>query len=92
MGGNSTFEKDPNAILDYTFDWGSWLADNETILTSIMTVGVGITKGSSSKNGTRTKVWLSGGAVGTTYGITNRITTSEGRVDDRTIYIKVAER
>ena len=92
MGNSPTFEKDPNAVLDYVWNWEDWLASGETISTSSMIVDNGITKDSDSKTDTRTKIWLSGGTAGTAYAVTNRIVTSDGRTDDRTIYIKVIER
>jgi len=42
------FLKDPDAVLDYGFDWSDWLADGETISTSTWTVETGITKDSDS--------------------------------------------
>jgi hypothetical protein len=86
------FLKDPNAILDYKFDWVSWLAAGETISTSTMTVQTGITKDSESNTTTTATVWLSGGTEGNRYTVTNRITTNQGRTDDRTILIRVSNR
>ncbi|GHG09793.1 phage fiber-tail adaptor protein [Streptomyces hydrogenans] len=37
-------------------------------------------------------VRLSGGALGTTYEVACRITTSQGRTDERTIGIRVTDR
>lgn len=86
------FLKDPNAVLDYRFDWSSWLAASETISTSAMTVSAGLTKDSESNTTTTATVWLSGGAEGTRYTVQNRITTNQGRTDDRTIQIRVSNR
>lgn len=48
---------------------------------------------SSASNGSKTtsaaSVWLSGGVVGRSYTISNRITTTGGRTDSRSIEIKV---
>lgn len=85
------FTKDPDAVLDYGFDWTSWL-DGDTISTSAWSADAGITVDSDSNNTTSTTVWLSGGTAGTTYEVTNQITTAAGRTDDRTIRIKVVER
>lgn len=83
--------KDPNAVKDYEFDWSAWL-DGDTIATSTWTVASGLTKDSDSHTDTVAKVWLSGGTAGTSYTITNRITTVAGRTDDRTRNILVRER
>lgn len=87
-----TFRKDPDAILDYGFDWSSWLATSETIASSSWTVPTGITNVNDTNDETSTKIWLSGGTVATTYTLTNQITTSGGRTEDRTFEIVVEER
>lgn len=86
------FTKDPNAVLDYSIDWSSWLQTNETISTSTWTVQTGLTKDSSSNTTTVATVWLSGGTAGNTYTAMNRIVTNQNRTEDRTIYIRVEER
>jgi len=85
-----TFEKDPNAVLDYVVDWGTWLA-GDTIVTSIWTAETGITVVSDTKTATTATVWLSGGTAGSDYNVVNRITTTMGRTDDRTLRIRVRE-
>ena len=87
-----TKTKDPDAVLDYGFDWSDWLASGETISTSAWVVDTGITADSDSNTTTITTVWLSGGTAGKVYRITNSITTSAGREDDRSLLIKVQER
>lgn len=86
-----TFQKDPNAVLDYGLDWAKWLGD-DTIATSTWTVPAGITKASDASAAAITLIWLSGGTAGTSYACVNRITTVGGRTDDRSIQINVAER
>jgi hypothetical protein len=87
----NTFTKDPDAILDYTFDWSEWLG-TDTISTSTFTLTSGITKDSDSKTTTTTTIWLSGGTSGSTYLVTNRIVTVGGRTEDRSIMIEVRSR
>lgn len=87
-----TFYKDPDAVKDYDVDWGAgWLVDDDTISASTWTVPTGITKASDSHTDTRAKVWISGGTVGSSYVLTNRVTTTQGRTDDRSITIKIRE-
>lgn len=86
------FVKDPDAVLDYRFDWSEWLEDAETIDTSTTTVGTGLMKDSESSSTTTATIWLSGGTAGTTYTVANRISTSSGRTDERTIQIRVENR
>lgn len=86
-----TFLKDPNAVLDYAVDWSRWLAGDE-IATSTWTVPAGLTKLSDSTTTTKATVWLAGGAVGQSYTVTNRITTTGGRTEERSLTIRVEER
>ena len=92
--------KDPSAVLDYVFDWTEWLATGETIAVDsetgekliTITADTGITVGSSTEDAGKVTVWLSGGTAGINYKVACLITTSAGRTDERTIWIKVVER
>lgn len=92
----STYLLDPDAVLDFRLDWSSWLTTGETILTATVTATDGLTVAPSGSptvvTGTDVTVWLTGGTVGTIYGVTCRITTSAGRTDDRTIRIRSYQR
>lgn len=88
--------KDPNAVLDYGFNWRpegeEWLEEDETITSYVITVPTGITKDSDSESDGVVTVWLSGGTVGKWYDIACKITTSAGRTDERTLSIQIQER
>lgn len=98
--------KDPDAILDYKFDWApstngtpggssDWLAAGETIESYTLTIspsGLTVDSDSSTDADTSVTCWLSGGTAGVKYALTCHIVTSAGRVDDRTVHIRVAER
>ena len=84
--------KDPSAVLDYVFDWTEWLATGETITDHTITPDTGITVDSSTEDTGKVTVWLSGGTAGINYKVACLITTSAGRTDERTIWIKVEER
>lgn len=88
----SLFIKDPDAVLDYRWSWSSWLQEGETISGSEVIAPDGITVDSDEHDEDSATVWLSGGTAELSYPIVNRITTSQGRVDDRTIQIVVRER
>lgn len=88
----SIYVKDPDAVLDYGFDWSDWLATGEVITTSTWSVTTGLTKDSDSSNDTATTIWVNGGTAGLSYTITNHIITSAGRADDRSHTIKVKDR
>jgi len=98
-----TYTKDPDAVLDYKFDWKAktnlsgntdWLESSETISSFTITAASGLTVDSSALSDTNTSVtvWLSGGTDGTTYELACKIVTSLSRTDERTISIQVEER
>ena len=84
--------KDPSAVLDYVFDWTKWLATGETITDHTITADTGITVDSSTESDGKVIVWLSGGEVGKWYKVACKITTNMGRIDERTMHIRVEER
>ena len=84
--------KDPSAVLDYVFDWTEWLATGETITDHTITADTGITVDSSTEDDGKVTVWLSGGTAGINYKVACLITTTAGRTDERTLWIKVVER
>lgn len=84
--------KDPDAVLDYAFDWSAWLADGETILTYSAAIESGdAVIDSTSQTPNTVIVWLSGGTIDTNVELRCQVTTSEGRTDDRTIVILIRE-
>lgn len=87
----SQFTIDPDAVLDYSFDWSAWLSDTETIDSHEFVTTDGITVDSSTETSGVVTAWLSG-ATGTRQKVTCRITTDQGRTDDRTITLNVRER
>lgn len=88
-----TIVKDPDAVLDYTFDWTAWLDDvADSIATRQVIVPTGITLNSSAIAGKKVIAWIAGGTAGQKYQVTCRITTAGGRTDDRSIFIKVKQR
>lgn len=92
---DNKFVKDPEAVLDYGFDWRDWLEDGaqpETITDYEITVPDEMTLDRSTEAGGIVSVWLSGGLGGKTYRVECKITTSKGRVDERSIWIKIEER
>jgi len=84
---------DPNAVLDYVVDWTAGLG-SDTITASSWVVAAGITQTTPAPSFTTTKatIWLTGGTVGSTYRITNHITTAGGRQDERSFTVQVIDR
>lgn len=85
------FKKDPDAVLDYGFDWSSFLVD-DVIVSSTWDVPAGLTGVDESFSDTGTSLWLTGGTVGEVYTITNHIVTNNGREDDRSHTIRIIEK
>lgn len=83
--------KDHDATLDYGIDWEPFL--NGDLLTgSSWAVPGGITQVTASFTTTTTTVWLSGGTIGSIYTITNHVSTALGRIDERSIDIRIEEK
>lgn len=82
-------DKDPDEVLDYAIDWSARLETGDTIVASTWTVQSGLSSSLDSFSGSRASVWLSGGSEGQTYVATNRVTTSENRVMEQSVKIRV---
>jgi hypothetical protein len=92
-GGKASDVKDPDAVLDYVFDWSAWLAGNtppETLAQHEVIV-VGCTLLASMRADGKVTARIGGGTVGTAATVTCRITTNTGQVDDRTLTLKIKE-
>ena len=81
--------KDPDARLDYRWDWSAWLTDGDTITSHTLT-SEGVTVESSSHDDTSVTAWVSGGTQAGS--VTCRITTEAGRIDDRTMTFQIQQR
>jgi hypothetical protein len=93
--------QDPNERLDWTRDWSDWLPEGDSLDSSEWIVvfedddpapleimdEVGF---EATFDETTSTVWLQGGTLGTSYEVTNRITTVQGRIKDETMVIECA--
>ncbi len=93
------FVKDPSATVDYGIDWGAgYLSENEAINNSSWDIfpkeedGDLMVHNVPDFSGTQTSIFIKGGIIRKIYRLTNRIITSAGRSDERTIIIKIGER
>lgn len=88
-----SFDKDPDAVLDYVMDWEAWLGTDTISASEWSASSAGITVDDDTEfTDTTATVILSGGTAGSVYYLTNHITTAAGREDDRTIRIRVKQR
>lgn len=87
------YKKDPNATLDYTVDWGPYLAPlGDTIASVLWVLSSGLVQVSVSNTTTTATIFVSGGVIDTDETLTCRITTAGGRIDDRSITLKIVAR
>jgi hypothetical protein len=86
------FRKSPTEVSDYTFDWSKWLG-TETITSSTWVLPGDFSQPQSASFTTKTTtLWLGGGNASVeNYEVTNRIVTSGGRTQERTMRIWVVE-
>lgn len=85
--------KDPDAELDFAFDWSAWLGDGEGIASYTITA-TGMTVDSDSESGGVVTVWVSGGAAGADATVACRVVTDNvpPRTDERTATIRIRQR
>ena len=88
---------DPQARLDYAFQWSDWLAGDTITAATVVATRDGVpdatvTVEAPSHDATTVTAWVSGGTVGTKVSLTAHITTAAGRQDDRTIPIYIRQR
>ena len=88
--------KDPGAALDYMIDWGAEYLDGDMLAESEWSVSPdepgGVTIAGSGFDATTSTVKAAGGAAGSIYRLGNRVTLQSGRVDERSIVVRVEER
>lgn len=87
-----TYYKDPDAVLDYSFDWSNWLGSDVIDSSSWTISSEDLTKVSTTIDGGITTVWLSGGVAGKRYLIMNHIKTQGSREEDRSFVLEMTER
>lgn len=99
IAARGRFSKDPSAVLDYEVDWSQWMPANDEIDEIDWTVtgpdeSLEILSGgrAPSVEGSLAKCWLGGGTIGGRYTLACRVTTSAGRIDERSLVINVVER
>ena len=89
--------KDPNAVLDYAIDWGAeYLATDDLLAESSWSVMPdetdGVVVAGSAIEDRMTTVQAGGGVSGRLYRLVNRVVTQSGRIDERSIVVRVENR
>ena len=85
--------KDPQESIDYAVDWSDFLASGETIsASSWASSSTALAIGTVSATTDTTAVFVSGGTVGDVYRVTNKVTTTQTRIAERSVIVRVEER
>lgn len=90
--GKATIIKDPDENLDYSFNWADYLSPTSDTIESVVFAAVGATLGTVSNTTTLATAFVSGGVSGSTATLSCSITTAQGRIAQRSVYLKIKER
>lgn len=83
--------KDPDAISDYAWDWASFLGSDTITISMWLIDSADLIIVTDSNDATTTTVRLFGGILETSYTVTNRIVTGDGRTNDRSFRIRIKQ-
>lgn len=89
----AVYLKDPAGRLEYAIDWaatGGAIVASDWSVAPAETGGVAIAE--PAVTATRTQAVLAGGMAGKVYRVTNRVTFVDGRIDERSLALRVEER
>lgn len=88
--------KDPDAVLDYAIDWGTEYLAGDLLAQSAWSVVPdetgGVSIAGSDFDATVSTVKAAGGVPGRIYRLMNQVVTHSGRIDDRSIVLRVEKR
>lgn len=88
--------KDPGSRIDYAFDWNAAYLDGQILVASSWSIDPvhlgGVAVDAHAFDMVRTSATLSGGVEGVAYRVTNRVTLSDGQIDERSLVLRVEQR
>jgi hypothetical protein len=88
--------KDPDAVLDYSVDWGAEYLGDDLLAESQWSVlpdePGGVTVEGSDFDATTTTVKAAGGVPGRIYRLVNHVVAASGRIDRRSVVLRVEKR
>ena len=88
--------KDPDSRIDFEFDWGVAYPDGQAVLASVWAVtpddAGAVAVVAAAHDLMQATVTLAGGVAGRVYRVTNRVTLSDGQIDERSMMVRVEER
>lgn len=91
---STVIKHDPSAVLDYGWDWGTWLEDGRTIASHTVTADAGLTVGAVVADGSTVKARIAAtpAANGKVLKVVCHIVDTAGQEDDRSHTILVTNR
>lgn len=88
--------KDPGTRIDFEFDWRAAYPEGQAVVASGWTVVPGepggVAVAAVAFDLLQATVTLTGGIGGRVYRVTNRVTMSDGQIDERSMSVRVEER
>ncbi len=88
--------KDPDTRIDFEFDWTAACSDGRAVVASAWTVtpdeAEGVIAAAAGHDLMLSTATLAGGIAGHVYRVTNRVTLSDGQIDERSMAMRVEER
>lgn len=88
--------KDPDTRIDFEIDWALAYPDGQAVVASVwMVVPVeegGLSVAAAAYDLMQATATLAGGVAGHVYRLTNRVTLSDGQIDERSAVVRVEER
>lgn len=88
--------KDPDAVLDYSIDWGTEYLGGDLLADSEWTISPdepgGVTVVGGQFDAATSSVKVGGGVPGRVYRLANQVVTVSGRTDARSIVLRVEKR
>jgi hypothetical protein len=92
----SYYLKSPGGQLDYSIDWAAGYLDSQSVTSSYWTITPvevgGLAVLANTRTAARVTATLTGGVAGHVYAVSNRAIFSDGRIDERTISVRVETR
>lgn len=92
--GRNVIDKGVGAILDYTFDWATWLGSDTIASASVVAdADSGVTVGLVTYSPTKVTAWISGGTANKVAHLTCHVATAgtPSRTEERSIYLNLVK-
>ncbi|MDR6834279.1 MULTISPECIES: hypothetical protein [unclassified Sphingopyxis] len=88
--------KDPDSRIDFEFDWAAAYPGGQAVLASVWAIvpaeADGVAVAAAAHDLMQSTATLTGGVAGHVYRVTNRVTLSDGQIDERSMTVRVEDR